>query len=237
MTPPIKPQLQILPAEQQKLWPDLKPAQELGYVLYGGTAAALQLGHRVSVDFDFFSAAPLDLAALRSALPITAEPAAILQSTPDTFAIIVVPSGAGTSEVKLSFFNGLKLRHINPPCVTDDGVAQIASLDDLMTTKLKVVMQRIEAKGHRDIAAMIAAGVDLSKGLAAAQEQFGISFAVSECLRALSYFEGGDLDTLSAMEKRTIVEAVKHVRTLPRVTLLPALGGRSGHPGTGTAKT
>lgn len=32
----------------------------LGFALYGGTAIALRLGHRTSVDFDFFNDRPLD---------------------------------------------------------------------------------------------------------------------------------------------------------------------------------
>jgi hypothetical protein len=49
----FQPQFSILPAEQLRLWPELKPVSGLGYVLYGGTAIALRLGHRTSVDFDF----------------------------------------------------------------------------------------------------------------------------------------------------------------------------------------
>lgn len=45
----MKPRLDILPDEQKKLWPQLAAARDLGFVLYGGTAVALQLGHRVSV--------------------------------------------------------------------------------------------------------------------------------------------------------------------------------------------
>lgn len=47
--------LEILPKEQRALWKELKPLQGMGFVLYGGTAIALRLGHRVSIDFDFFS--------------------------------------------------------------------------------------------------------------------------------------------------------------------------------------
>src|SRR3546814_3853564 len=50
----MKPLLGILPAQQQRLWPELA-ALPSHFVLYGGTAVALRLGHRVSVDFDFFS--------------------------------------------------------------------------------------------------------------------------------------------------------------------------------------
>jgi len=50
---------EILPPAQQRVWDLLaKRADQLGtsgYYLAGGTALALHLGHRQSVDFDFFS--------------------------------------------------------------------------------------------------------------------------------------------------------------------------------------
>jgi hypothetical protein len=42
------------------------------FVLYGGTALALHLGHRHSVDFDFFGDRPLDPALLVPAVPFLA---------------------------------------------------------------------------------------------------------------------------------------------------------------------
>src|SRR5260363_17161 len=65
----FKPRMDILPPAQQRLWPALRPAADLGFVLYGGTAVALRLGHRASVDFDFFSERPLDRDAIRAAFP------------------------------------------------------------------------------------------------------------------------------------------------------------------------
>ena len=56
------PRIDILPMAQREIWSQLAPASDLAFVLYGGTAVALQLGHRVSVDFDFFRTAPLDKA-------------------------------------------------------------------------------------------------------------------------------------------------------------------------------
>jgi hypothetical protein len=55
----FEPRLDILPESQRQLWPELD-AVPYGFVLYGGTALALQLGHRVSEDFDFFSSAGFD---------------------------------------------------------------------------------------------------------------------------------------------------------------------------------
>jgi hypothetical protein len=59
------PRLDILPAPQLALWHEL-PAIPRQFVLYGGTALALRLGHRISVDFDFFASLPLDHAQLES---------------------------------------------------------------------------------------------------------------------------------------------------------------------------
>ena len=69
----FKPRFDILPPSQQRLWPKLKAAVDLGFVLYGGTAIALRLGHRPSVDFDFFTEKPLDRDALRAAFPFLAQ--------------------------------------------------------------------------------------------------------------------------------------------------------------------
>jgi len=48
------PNLQILPPAQRRLWDELGHTPR-EFVLYGGTALALRLGHRHSEDFDFFS--------------------------------------------------------------------------------------------------------------------------------------------------------------------------------------
>ena len=53
------PNLSKLPRPQLKLWPELGVTPE-SFTLYGGTALTLRLGHRTSVDFDFFSNEPFD---------------------------------------------------------------------------------------------------------------------------------------------------------------------------------
>ena len=53
MSNEFSPRLDILPPPQISLWPELGqvPAD---FALYGGTALALHLGDRESIDFDFF---------------------------------------------------------------------------------------------------------------------------------------------------------------------------------------
>ncbi len=48
----------------------------------------------------------------------------------------------------------------------------VASLDDLMATKLKAILDRAEAKDYRDIAAMLTAGAELPKALNAFKAMF-----------------------------------------------------------------
>ena len=43
---------------------------------------------------------------------------------------------------------------------------QVASLDDVMPTEAKTILQRLSAKHYADIAAMLNAGVALEKGFA-----------------------------------------------------------------------
>lgn len=219
MSGTFKPFWAILPASQRRLWPELKPAADLGFVLYGGTAVALRLGHRASVDFDFFSEKPLDRAAIRSAFAFVAQ-STVLQDERNTLGVLVPYGDSERAHVKVSFFGAIGFGRVGEPDLTEDGMIQVASLSDLMATKLKVVLQRAEAKDYRDIAAMVRAGVRLSVGLAAARELFGPPFQPSESLKALVYFGDGDLNTLSEEDRNLLIEAASAVRTLSKVKLL-----------------
>jgi hypothetical protein len=64
------PRLDILTESQTLFWPELDTVPS-DFVLYGGTGIALQLGHRVSEDFDFFSSACFDPDRLQAQLPFS----------------------------------------------------------------------------------------------------------------------------------------------------------------------
>lgn len=210
---------EILPEAQRRLWPELCPTGQLGLVLYGGTAIALRLGHRSSVDFDFFTDQPLDRIAIHTAFSFL-DRSQVLQDQPDTFTVLAPCGDPRDSPVKVSFFGAIGFGRVGEPEWTDDHVLQVASPDDLLATKLKVLLQRVEARDYQDIAALIKAGVRLDRGLAAAREMYGRAFQPSECLKALVYFEGGDLDLLARPERETLIQAVSTVRTLPTVKIV-----------------
>ena len=84
---PFEPRLTILPLAQAVLWPELSevPAH---FTLYGGTGLALHLGHRQSVDFDFFSLQEIDPGELLRSLPFLRE-ARVSQVAPNTLSAVV----------------------------------------------------------------------------------------------------------------------------------------------------
>lgn len=86
---------------------------------------------------------------------------------------------------------------------------------DLLATKLKIILQRTEAKDYRDIAALLRAGNDLATGLGAARDLFGPNFQPSEALKALAYFADGDLRTLPTAEQTLLVKASTNVGSCP----------------------
>ena len=83
----------------------------------------------------------------------------------------------------------------------------MASLDDLLGHKLKILLQRVEAKDHHDIAAMLATGQTLERGLGAAMTLFPL-LPLCEVARALVYYDGGDLASLSAADRATLIAHV-----------------------------
>jgi len=195
------------------LWPHLRPTRDIGFTLYGGTAIALRLGHRRSVAFDFFAAQELNKCLLRDKLPFLAN-STVVQDEPNTLTVI---SDGG---VKVSFFGGLRFGRYGAPDTTDDKVLSVASLDDLMAHKIKVVHQRSEAKDYTDIAEMLKANVPLEKGLAIAMEMFKPDLSPIIALKAMTYFEGGDLHGLTNESKRILAGAAAEISALPEVKRL-----------------
>jgi hypothetical protein len=219
----LSPNFARLPPAQRQLWPELRPSVELGFVLYGGTAISLHLGHRRSVDFDFFRDRALAQDEIRAAFAFIRR-ATTLQDAKDTLVVMVPGTGPGSrrrgsDSVKVSFFGGMSFGRVADPLLCDDGVMRVASLDDLMAHKLKVILQRSEKKDYQDISAMIRAGCQVARGLAAARLFFGNAFQPAASLKALTYFRDGDLGSLSGADRNTLIEAAKSVRALPRIAL------------------
>jgi hypothetical protein len=200
------PHLDILPAAQRRLWAELSAIPD-EFTLYGGTALALHLGHRTSVDFDFFSSRTIDLEKLQSEIPFLGG-AEIIQREKNTLSAIVDRGAA----VKVSFFGVPKLPRLAPSLVVKDNGLKVASLLDLAGTKASVVQVRAEAKDYIDIDALIhLGGIGLALALAAAEKLYGSSFNPEITLKALSYFDDGNLRDLPEEMRVRLAAAVQEV--------------------------
>lgn len=213
------PQPETLPAPQRKLWTELN-AIPSWFVLYGGTALALRLGHRVSEDFDFFSNRAFQPADLECRVSFL-QGAQRLQSSPNTLVSLIERDGP----VKVSFFGGLSLRRAADPEQAEGPGLLVASLLDLAATKVKVVQDRAEAKDYLDIAALLADGIELAQALSAAVAVYGDAFNPLLSLKALSYFADGDLPSLSEKVRVRLTDAVAKIDSSHLPVLLARAGG------------
>lgn len=200
--------LKVLKPSQRQLWKELSgtPAQ---FTLYGGTALALQLGHRASVDFDFFSSDTFDSRQLLTSVPYLAG-ARIVQQTPDTLTVVANRGG----DVNVSFFAPPQgIQAIGNTLESRQPRLRIASKIDIAATKLAAIPVRPAAKDYVDVHALIKKGkIDLTTQLAAVPFVFPAQdFNPYVVLKALAYFGDGDLPNLPERVRRELEQAVAAV--------------------------
>lgn len=210
------PKFKILPAPQRAVWRELK-ATPKQFVLYGGTALALRLGHRVSEDFDFFTNASFKPQDLLERIPYL-QGGEVTLLRENTLTCVLDRNGP----VPVSFFGGLGLNRVSNPDTARDNGVRVASLLDVAGCKMAVVQKRAEAKDYVDIAVILENGLSLTKVLAAAKAIYGDQFEPSTTLRALSYFADGDLPKLPVSVQNTLRSAANGVK----LDELPVLRGR-----------
>jgi hypothetical protein len=211
----MRPHLEVLPKPQKEFWDEFAGTVPAHFVLYGGTAVALRLGHRKSVDFDFFSDQGLEFDHLLTAMP-SLKGATALDRKPDTVTVSMpMPSG----EVKLSFFGGISFGRVGVPDRVR-GKVRLASSLDLLATKLKTIHDRIEAKDYLDIEALLKSGLTLSQGIAAARSLFGQMLNPLDTAKAVGWFKDGDLDRKLSSSTRAFLAGAS-AKFDPRVTALP----------------
>ncbi len=114
------------------------------FYLGGGTALALQIGHRDSLDFDFFKEGGIDTKRLFDDLKEVFKRHGVLKTQEDynTLSVIIDDS------IKLSFF-GYKHKLIDG--VVDEENLKLASIRDIACMKLSAITGRASNKDYVDI--------------------------------------------------------------------------------------
>ncbi len=152
------------------------------FYLAGGTALSLILGHRKSVDLDFFS----------SRFPKTEILLAKLKSlNPE-----IINQDKGTLDL---YIDGVKISFLkyDYPLVGDflefDGV-KIASLSDIACMKLSAISSRGSKKDFIDLY-FVLEKESFSKLLSLFQRKFkGVDYQMAHILKSLVYFEDAEQD-------------------------------------------
>ena len=114
------------------------------FYLAGGTGLALQIGHRDSVDFDFFTPDHFDVATFHSNLIEIFGGEKIIATLEEKDSLNVVID----DEIKLSF-----LRYpykLIEPCIEEEYL-KIASMEDIACMKLSAIVSRATWKDYIDI--------------------------------------------------------------------------------------
>jgi hypothetical protein len=206
----VAPRLETLPPSQRNLWLKLGSVGD-HFVLYGGTALSLQLGGRQSLDFDFFTPEAVDADVLSKCLPFL-NGASLLQraNSPATFSVNC------PEPVKISFFGGLDFGRVDEPRRFSDNGVLVAGLLDLAAQKVKVVQLRAEKKDYLDVCMLLRNGVTLEEALGAAQSLYP-EFNPMVTLKALTYFDDGDLGALDVSSRNQLAAAASNVREIPPV--------------------
>lgn len=165
-------------------------ARDTGFYLSGGTAVALHLGHRRSLDFDWF--APLDfdpdvleerLLALLSSVTITAKEDGTLHAL--------------ASGVQLSF---LRYRYpfLQPVVRWDEFECDLGSVPDLAAMKVAAVANRGSRKDFVDLYSIGVSGLTLPEMVDLYRRRF-TNDDLAHVVRSLTYFNDAEREPMPEM--------------------------------------
>jgi hypothetical protein len=196
---------EVLTRRQQRVLAQLGSLlQPHGFYLAGGTAVALHLGHRRSVDLDWFTAKRLS------------KPLHLAQGIREAGVPLVTKSVApGTLHGSVSGVRVSILEYRYPLIATLrgwPGGGRIAAANDLAAMKLAALAQRGTRKDFVDVYALGSQGFSLSKMLGFYQKKYAVQ-DVAHVLYSLAYFQDADRERMPRLlwhvNWRTIKKAIR----------------------------
>jgi len=160
------------------------PIRDRGFYLAGGSGLALQLGHRISEDLDFFSSRPFEVSSLLQTLKPKVNQLQEILSEVQTLI-------ADLDGVKCSFF------FYEVPLLFDlvsSHGLMVADWRDILAEKFKTAAQRGSKKDFFDIFCVVQIRkVSLGEAVSIFKKRFQSSgLNLYHVLRSLTYFEDAD---------------------------------------------
>ena len=200
----------ILTDEQRKLLPLIK-AFSKEYYLVGGTAIALHIGHRRSIDFDLFTDIDIKRRSIRNRIEkdgFAIE--SVLYEAFDQLHVIV-------NSVKITFFN-FPYEVVHP--IDFEGIIRIPALLDLAAMKTYALGGRAKWKDYVDLYFVLKDYHNFKKISSRATEIFGNSFNGKLFREQLCYFDDIDYSEKveyvgEEIEEIKIKEFLSDIATMP----------------------
>jgi hypothetical protein len=162
------------------------------FYLVGGTAAALHLGHRLSLDFDFFTEESVDPEELVRTLGGGPE-LEVRRQAKDTLHTVL----AGVPMTFLHYPYPLL-----EPLVDGPAGLRVVQPEDIVPMKLVAISQRGTRKDFIDLYSLCHAGWSLSQGLELLTKKYaGVRFERYHILTSLTFFADADKQDMPKMLK------------------------------------
>jgi len=183
---------EILTKQQQKVIAQLGPAMtRRGFYLAGGTAIALHLGHRRSLDLDWFTPDRLN-DALQLSQTLRDEGIQIIVAQIERGTLHATVSGIRVTVLEYGY------PHLKSPVFWEEYGCYLASLDDLACMKLSAIVQRGARKDFIDLYALLREHKSLKLMLRLYSRKFAIN-DLGHVLYALAYFDDAECEPMPRM--------------------------------------
>ncbi len=196
---------EILDGKRIRLLQSLVRLPELSpFDMAGGTALSLQLGLRVSHDFDFFSPDDFNREHLLSTLRSTYPSVETLQLVHGTCDVLI-------DGIQVSFFH-YPYPRIAPPLTDFNGFPglKLSSLDDIAAMKLSAIGSRASRKDFYDLYQILhVGGLSPTHLLDDVHRKFGETFDATYMLMSLSYFADAESEVLPKCFVKTEWDEIK----------------------------
>lgn len=168
--------------------------------LAGGTALALQFGHRISVDFDFFT--PIDFKSKEIVEQLNKIGRFVFQESKEKNTLLGL-----FNDVKFSLF-----KYDYPlvkPTINYLGI-ELVSPEDIFAMKIAAIMDRGTIKDFIDVYFLIKKGIPLDQSL----DYYNIKYNalannIYSIIRSLTYFDDADLKVMPEMIVKVDWEEIK----------------------------
>ncbi len=169
-------------SEQQKALTPLLHTFQGDFMLVGGTALALQLGHRESIDFDLFTLKPFSQNSLRKEIISFGKTINTLVESPEEYTVQI---------------DGVKITFLEYPfpitaTVSWENVISVSDMKTIASMKAYALGRRAKWKDYVDLYFVMKNGITLGDIVKKAEEIFKGEFNEKNFRTQLAYFD--DID-------------------------------------------